>query len=136
MTGASIRSVIEDTGNGWTGHVVRDEFSLQLLLKRRGADVLLIALQGEDEPNIPKKLRDSGVLDGHCAVILIAPAEATSPPLAASLQSLTVLRHPYTSHDILKTLEHSVETSPEPTSPGRPVSVGERVAILSTAGAY
>ncbi len=136
QSGAVIRSVIEDSSNCWSGNVVRDEFSLQLLLKRKPADVVLIAVQGEDELNIPSKIRDSGLLDNHATVILIAPAKAASPPLAASLQSLPVLRRPYTGHDILKTLDQAREQPPVPVSAARQVKASEREAVLSTAGAW
>ena len=104
-----LRAVIEDPKSGWTGNVVRDEFSLQLLLKRKSPDVVLIAVQGEHELGLPEKLLERTVLNGDRKVILVAPAEP-SPPLASSLLLLPVLRRPYSNEDVLSALNHCLTT--------------------------
>lgn len=104
---AILKGVIEDAESGWTGNVVRDEFSLQLLLKRKSPDVVLIAVQGEDILDLSEKLQEARKLNSNCKTILVAPA-APSAPLADSLQSLPVVRHPYSSRDVLDALNNSM----------------------------
>ncbi|MBC7967755.1 MAG: response regulator [Fuerstia sp.] len=133
--GALIRNVIDQNGNGWTGNVVRDEFSLQLLLKRKTPDAVLIALQGESELALPKILQNSGVLDGKHTVVLIAPAAATSPPLAAELRSQIVIRRPYTNADILKAIDVPARRPVSPQPVVRPLPAGNNAATLCTTGA-
>jgi len=89
-----IRGVIEEPKSGWTGNVVRDEFSLQILLKRKSPDAVLVAVQGEAVLDLPEKLRDSEILNGDRRIILVVPEDA-SQPLAESIQHLPVLRRPY-----------------------------------------
>lgn len=100
---ALFREVIEDADSGWTGHVVRDDFSLQLLLKRKSPDVVLIAVQGEHELELPEKLRDTSLLSADQRVMLITP-EDSDLPLADSIQSLPVLRRPSSTEDVLNAL--------------------------------
>jgi CheY-like chemotaxis protein len=84
--GMVIRKLIEQPGSGWTGHVVRDEFSLQLLLKRKSPDAVLISLQGEHELNLPKILENSSALESlasgrvHCSSGGIV---TSAPPIVA-----------------------------------------------------
>ncbi len=105
-----LRSVIEDANSGWTGNVVRDEFSLQLLLKRKSPDTVLIAVGGEHELDLPEKIRGESMLNGDHRVILVAPAEP-SPPLADTVRSQNILRRPYASADLLKVLDNSAATT-------------------------
>ena len=99
----TLRSLTEDPESGWTGHVVRDEFSLQLLLKRKTPDVVLISVQGEDRLALPEKLQPETILEAGYRVILVAPEQSTVP-VAESLQSLPVLHRPYARQDILDVL--------------------------------
>ena len=135
LHGALIRSMIDQNGNGWTGNVVRDEFSLQLLLKRKTPDVVLIALQGESELTLPKTLMSSAVLEGRHTLVLIAPAAATSPPLAVTLQSQILIRRPYTNSDILKAIDVPARSWVSPESVVGPLHTGNRAATLCTTGA-
>ncbi len=100
-----IRTIIENSDNGWTGNVVRDEFSLNLLMKRKSPDAALIAVQGEHELDLPDKLKGGAALSGSHRLILILPADQTDVPLAESLQSLPVLRRPFTREDVLAMLD-------------------------------
>ncbi len=106
--GMVIRKLIDEPGSGWTGNVVRDEFSLQLLLKRKSPDAVIVALEGEHELNLPAILKNSEVLATLPSVVLIAPSAAKSPPIAEELQSQSLLRRPYANADLLKVLEHPV----------------------------
>ena len=133
--GAMIRAMIDQTGNGWTGNVVRDEFSLQLLLKRKTPDAVLIALQGVQELNLPEILQNSAVLEGRHKVVLIAPAAVTSPPLAAALQSQILIRRPYTNADILNAIELSTECIRRSATDVRYMAIGNNTAILCPTGA-
>ena len=99
-----IRSIIEDADSGWTGNVVRDEFSLQLLMKRKSPDVALIAVCGEHQLDLPAKLQGSAVLSGNHRLILIVPEDQADVPLVESLQSLPVLHRPFCREDILAVL--------------------------------
>ena len=133
--GTLIRSMIDQAGTGWTGNVVRDEFSLQLLLKRKTPDAVLIALQGTHELNLPEILQNNSVLEGQHTVVLIAPAATTSPPIAVSLQSQTLLRRPYTSTDLLKAIDHPAERFSALKTAVSPMATSGQAAFLCTAGA-
>jgi len=135
LHGALIRNMIDQNENGWTGNVVRDEFSLQLLLKRKTPDAVLIALQGETELTLPGTLQNSAVLEGRHTVVLIAPAAANSPPLAATLQSQILIRRPYTNSDILKAIDVPARRLVAPESVVKPLPTGNRAATLCTNGA-
>ena len=130
-----LRSVIEDTQSGWTGNVVRDDFSFQLLLKRKAPDVVLIAVQGEHELNLPTKLRNESFLNGDQTVVLLAPAEP-APPLAASLRSMAILRRPFASADILNVLNHPTEHFEVPASQPAPTATIVDTPIPETIGAH
>ena len=134
--GAVIRTMIDQAGNGWTGHVVRDEFSMQLLLKRKTPDAVLIALQGDQELNLPEVLKNTSVLNGQHALVLIAPAAVTSPPLAAALHGARVIRRPCTSTDILA----AINSPPEKLNSrgygvGTATPVNGNSSVLCTSGA-
>ena len=105
--GANVmRAVIEDSSCNWTGNVVRDEFSFQLLLKRKSPDVVFVAVGGEHELDLPPKLKSSTLLDGNQAVILVAADEAAECRLAESLRSLPLLRRPFNRTDVLSVLQN------------------------------
>jgi hypothetical protein len=134
LHGALIRNLIDKNGNDWTGNVVRDEFSLQLLLKRKAPDAVLIALQGDSELTLPKILQSSSMLDGKYNVVLIAPAATDSPPLAAALRSQTVIRRPYTNADILKAIDAPARSSVSPEPVAKPLPIANNAATLCTTG--
>lgn len=133
--GTLIRSVIDNAGNGWTGNVVRDEFSLQLLLKRKTPDAVIIALQGEIELDVPLKLRDEFAAGNFARVVLIAPAEAISPPIAVRLQSQIILRRPYSMADILTAINNPALNSRSRQPAARPVVISDHSAAKRTTGA-
>lgn len=95
----TLKSVIEDSESGWTGHVVRDEFSLTLLLKRKSPDIVLLAVDGEQELDLPDKLKDASLYSNTKRLFLIAP-EDQSIPIAATLQSIPIVRRPFTADDL------------------------------------
>lgn len=131
--GAVIRNMIDQTGNGWTGNIVRDEFSLQLLLKRKTPDAVLISLQGETELNLPEILKNTPVLSGRHTVVLIAPA--SSPPLAADLQDQRLVRRPYTSTDILTAINGSAEQCSNHGNVVKAVATVNNAPVLCNSGA-
>jgi len=133
--GTQIRKIIDQPGSGWTGNVVRDEFSLQLLLKRKTPDAILIALEGETELGLPESLLKSSVLDGLHQVVLIAPETATSPPISAALASRIVLRRPYTIADLLEVLDRPNATGRTPNTTTKNYVASDPATTLCTAGA-
>ncbi len=106
-----IRAVIADTSNAWTGHVVRDFLGLQLLLKRRRPDVLLIAVEGEESLHLPEKIRESDLLKSMGQTGLIIPSENGQPALDESLSAYTTLKRPYSKADVLRHLEQISQES-------------------------
>ena len=133
--GTLIRNLIDQSTNGWTGNVVRDEFSLQLLLKRKTPDAVLIALEGEHELDLPKILQNSAILQSRHPVVLIAPAATTSPPLAAALQSQILIRRPYSMTDILKAIDLPARRIGHLETVVRPLAAADNTALLCTTGA-
>lgn len=129
-----LRSVIEDADSEWTGNVVRDEFSLQLLLKRKSPDAVLIAVGGEHELDLPERIRDESVVNGDRRIILVAPAEP-SPPLAESLRSQELLRRPYTVGDLMNVLGNSAGTVSASVPEAEPAATVESAEILAAMGA-
>ena len=99
-----VRAVLADTENAWSGQVVRDHFGLQLLLKRRAPDVVLIALEGDQELGLPEAVRQSGLLATTQALGLIVPGNV-SVPLDAALREYVVIRRPYSKADLLRFLD-------------------------------
>ena len=128
-----IRSVIEDSNSGWTGNVVRDEFSLQLLLKRKSPDAVLIAVSGENELDLPEKVRDKSIFSENRPAFLIAPA-TPSPPLAESLCSMNILRRPCTSSDLLNALNSSTAETMEPAPVAEPATAGASTEVPGPMG--
>lgn len=134
-TGANIlRGLIGDDDSGWTGNVVRDEFSLQLLLKRKTPDAVLIALADGDVAQLPEKVKaDPAALQGR-QVVLIVPADATvSEDLAAYPQ----LQRPFGVADVLSALTQgaAVASSAEHQLSERPATAASAVeTVLSTLG--
>lgn len=101
---AVIRSVIEDPDSGWTGHVVRDDFSLQLLLKRKQPDALLVAVAGAEQLDVPdsvSRMRDAGVPP----LLLILPVDNSDHALAPELSEQQTLASPFTANELRQTLE-------------------------------
>ena len=104
-TGANmLRAIIADPDNPWSGNVVKDEFVLHLMIKRKQPAVVLLSIDGEDELNLPEKLRTPEVLAGIESVVLIAP-EDDGRPVAGPLQSYPVIRRPYSRAGILHVIE-------------------------------
>ena len=130
--GSVIRKLIDQPGSGWTGNVVRDEFSLQLLLKRKTPDAVLIAPQGEHELNLPKILENSSALESLPAVVLIAPAATSSPPIMDSLQTQTLLRRPYASDDLLNALANPMPYASQAASAKSTVTSDPTAALCSS----
>lgn len=134
--GMVIRKLIEQPGSGWTGNVVRDEFSLQLLLKRKTPDAVLISLQGDHELNLPKILENSTALETLPSVVFIAPAAGSSPPLLQSLQTQTLLRRPYASEGLLNALAHPMPFAHRSGSDGKSYVPSGSAAALCSSGAH
>jgi hypothetical protein len=82
---------------------VRDAFSLQLLLKRKSPDAVLIALKDDGTLELPEEVQQDVVVDGHRKVILIAPNEQTVPS-SPSLRMLPVIHRPYSRKDLDRVL--------------------------------
>ena len=96
---ALLREVLSDAEGRWTGKVVRDELGLQLLLRRGAPDLILVALSGESQLELPARLRASGLPTGsETRVGLIAPA--SGPPVAPALSHYPLLRRPYSASDL------------------------------------
>ncbi len=112
-----LRSVIEDSKSGWTGNVVRDAFSLQLLLKRKSPDAVLIALKDDGTLELPEEVQQDVVVDGHRKVILIAPNEQTMPS-SPSLRMLPVIHRPYSRKDLDRVLGNTAT----PLKPSHPIN--------------
>lgn len=120
-----LRGLIGDSESGWTGNVVRDEFSLQLLLKRKTPDAVLVALSEDEVADLPDKLKsDPGLLADRKAV-LIASADAV---VSESLSHYPVLRRPFAVLDLLKALE-------APVSPPALLAGATAESVLSSLGA-
>lgn len=121
----TIKSVLQDTQNSWSGHVVRDEFGLQLLLKRTKADVLLIGVGSYDEPVIPEALRQAGItLPG---IVLLTPESDGTSSLPAGLSAFATLARPFSAETLLKTIEHPIQPVAIPVAPAADVAVIEQV---------
>ncbi len=117
--GASIaRTVFADAENPWTGHVVRDLFGLQLLLKRGKPDAILITAEGASELNLPEKIAQAGLLNGCERLGLIVTPEQSSLPLCSSLSGKVLLKRHYSRSDLLKTLELVSQSSPPAAAAG------------------
>ncbi|MCR9200045.1 MAG: response regulator [Planctomycetaceae bacterium] len=124
-----LRGLIADADSGWTGNVVRDEFSLQLLLKRKTPDAVLIALTDGEQADLPDKVKaDPAALAGR-HVVLVAGENAV---VAESLQDYPVLRRPFGVADVLSTLGAEPVTTAE-TSPER-IETADCDSVLSTLG--
>ncbi|MEZ6060403.1 MAG: response regulator [Planctomycetaceae bacterium] len=114
-TGANmLRSIVADSGNTWTGNVVKDEFVLQLMLKRKQPSVILLSVDGDDELNIPEKLRSPEALAGVDSVILILPEHGDDRPLADGLKSYPQIRRPYSRADILRAIDGNAAEAVSP----------------------
>lgn len=117
-----VRAVLADPDNSWSGHVVRDHFGLQLLLKRRKPDAILIAVEGDQQLDLPEKLRQSDLAVISETAGLIAPAGSTIP-LTESLADSIVLRRPFSRADLIRTLDQISAQSQATSAAGLPDSV-------------
>ena len=97
-----IRSVLQEADNCFSGHVVRDEFGLKLLLKRTTPDLLLIAVEGEDRLHLPDALTQSG--SDFPPMVLITPEADDARSLDDELTSMVSLPRPYTKSSLLSTM--------------------------------
>lgn len=123
VAGANLlRTIVEDSHSGWSGNVVRDDFSLQLLLKRKSPDVTLIAVQGEHVLDVPSRLKGSVVSGELGHVVLIVPNNPADVPLAASLQSFPKLQRPFKKHDVLTAISASNTIAKEDVIIGKAVA--------------
>lgn len=130
---AAIRGVLETGTTGWSGHVVRDELSFELLLKRKHPQLVLVALQGDNELELPPQLNRKLILGGDWQVVLLPPARTT--PLAASLSSLPVLHRPLSAAELVRILSRQGARIPvAPETPGSAVT--ERFRSLDPAGVH
>ncbi|TWT58125.1 Transcriptional regulatory protein AfsQ1 [Thalassoglobus neptunius] len=99
------RELIADTENRWSGKVVRDEFGLQLLLKRSTPDVIVIELTGEEELKWPTCLgseSDVSQLDNLC---LILPDERSVSDIPEAIRHSQVISRPFSKQNVLTALE-------------------------------
>ena len=130
---AKIRDVIESSRTPWTGNVVRDELSFQLLMKRKSPEALLIALQGESELDLPARIDRQSILNSHSKVILLVP-EDTNIPVHESIASLPSIRRPYSAADIQSLLESSSPVTDHPAVDCGHTSTSNLIQVLATAG--
>lgn len=134
-----IRDLIEDTDSGWTGHVVRDEFSFHLLLKRKSPHAVIVPVHGEQELDLAGSLDRSLILRKVHTVLLVSPIR-TNLPLAESLKAQRVIQRPFTSQELSRRLENisaesngSQEIAPRSSASQR-VSTLPQSRILDVAG--
>ncbi len=114
-----LREIIEAGSSGWTGNVVRDDLSFHLLLKRKSPQALIIALQGDDELDLPPKLNRQLILQGPQHVVLLA-AEGCTQPVATDLQKFAVVRGPVSSVTVLAALNSASQfAAASPSEPGQ-----------------
>ena len=130
-----IRSMIENGSCGWAGQVLRDDLSFQLLLKRKPPQAVLIALEGENQLDLPPKLDRKLLLSGDWIVVLIAPADP-SPPIAATLASLPVVRRPCSVAGIARALAVPALTAGQSVSEKQLRSAANPAPILELSGAH
>jgi CheY-like chemotaxis protein len=130
-----IRSMIENGSTGWTGQVLRDDLSFQLLLKRKPPQTVLVALQGESELDLPPKLDRNRLLNGDWSIVLIAPAEP-APPIAASLAALPVIRRPCSTASLARALAVPTMTAGKIRPAEQVRSTIDTVPFLEPAGAH
>jgi CheY-like chemotaxis protein len=129
-----VRCLIEDDNSGWTGNVVRDEFSFQLLLKRKSPHVILIALEGEDELDLPPKLDRDSILAGDAAIVVVIP-EGSEVPLAPSLHALSRISRPFAATDLIPVLNEALTSDDVAVTQLQPPAAVSDAASLETAGA-
>jgi CheY-like chemotaxis protein len=103
MSASVIRERIEDESSGWTGNVVRDEFSFQLLLKRKSPDAVIVALEGEQELSLPPKLDVQQFKSRGFHVIGIIPANSQLS-ISPLLNGISTLRRPFDGATLMQTL--------------------------------
>ncbi len=131
-----VRAMLADAENAWSGQVVRDHFGLQLLLKRRVPDVLLIALEGDRELGLPEVVRQSDLLATAQTIGLIVP-ENESVPVDAALREYKVIRRPYAKADLLRFLDQISQRATAPvgkTEQRESIVRSSRVELPSVAG--
>lgn len=131
-----VRAVLADPNNPWSGHVVRDHFGLQLLLKRRKPDAILIAVEGDQQLDLPEKLRQSELAAISATAGLIVPAGSTIP-LTESLADSIMIRRPFSRADLIRTLDQISQQSQTASAAALPDSVvrSARVSSPRTVGA-
>lgn len=117
-----LRCLIENPGVNWTGNVVRDTFSLQLLLKRKTPDAVLVALEGEEEYTLPEGCRLQTLQNLDAVIGLIVPEGDGT--LHSDLEAFRTIHRPYTQEQILAIVEgrDCTQDSAEPESHDEPVA--------------
>lgn len=116
-----LRSIIDDSESNWSGNVVRDDFSLQLLLKRKSPDAVIVAVDGTDELRLPEAVRNSPHFEQVRKIVLLAPPETTAS-VSEELSHYPLLQRPCTREQILEAIEHGIVVST--VSVGQGTSVG------------
>jgi hypothetical protein len=129
-----LREFLSGEDAPWSGKVVRDELGLQLLLRRSQPEALLIALTGDEELDLPARIKTSGALEKISKVCLIAPPAEESPPLADGVADYPLIRRPYTAVDVAKALARPALRR-EATSSPQPDNTSIAAGILETVGA-
>ncbi|MEZ6041904.1 MAG: response regulator [Planctomycetaceae bacterium] len=108
---AVVRGLIVESDGMLTGHVVRDELSFQLLLKRKSPQIAMIALRGDDELNVPPRVDITSLKESGIDILLIRPA-GSSVPIASSLAGLPFIERPYTEVDLRRSKIFSPPPNP------------------------
>jgi len=121
----TIRGYVDSEDSGWTGHVVRDEFSLLLLLKRKSPRAVLVSLEGDVELNFPAKLDRESLLNGEATVVGIVP-QGSQTPVAPQLGALPLLHRPFTGAELAQAL-----SQPRPNLSAAPASTPEPAGVNS-----
>jgi hypothetical protein len=104
-----LRELLAREPEQYAGKVVRDRLGLQLLLKRTVPDVLLVALDSDEQRKLARELRGSQQL-GDCKLVgIVPPCDPAGAPDAeketASLDLDAVLRRPYTERGLTEMLD-------------------------------
>ena len=95
---ALLRRLLSQDDFPFSGKVIRDQFGLQLLLKRMQPQIILVQVDDAGRPELPENMQSFA---GTVCVIL---SESDSEHQEA-LQSFPILRRPYGQTDVLQLLE-------------------------------
>ncbi|MCA9079091.1 MAG: DUF4388 domain-containing protein, partial [Planctomycetaceae bacterium] len=100
-----VRKLLLQQDGAWTGKVVRDEFGLQLLLKRQRPDAVLVSIETADglalADSVLAHLHDAGVAQ----VGLIAPTGHPDLDCVRNSIDVPILESPYGEQDLVHVLD-------------------------------